>query len=375
MVCSLAVPAMAANDYVDATIKVMNKEGKLLTTINITEADKITAEKATVEAMLRKADANSTAVAFTFKNGQIAKMNGNDNAGDFKTGKWVVALNGKTISEDLGTVYVNEGDCVVVYLYDSAFSPKFAQYDDSRIAEGIVSFYYYDAKGVKQPLKSATVTLKINGKKLLNALQTNAGVATAATTVVTATDENGIAVTVGVPATYTSVNESGTSFTVTSKDVFGNVITDATSVVTAVTGVTFAEDATNELGLPASVSYVDSFKTDENGNIWIAPQYLSNEDVVITISDISIGKAAEVKKADYSKKGWTEAQWKYYDGNRSKMQFIEGDVIGATITPADSVAVAGATGDMTVAYVMVAIAAVISLGAVVIAKKKAVKAN
>ena len=65
----------------------------------------------------------------------------------------------------------------------------------------------------------------------------------------------------------------------------------------------------------------------------------------------------------------------YYNARVAK-NIVDVEVIGATVeVKADLYNVAGATGDMTIVYVLVATAAVVTLGAVVIMKKKAVKAN
>jgi hypothetical protein len=314
MVCSLAVPAFAAekNEYVDAKVIVIagGKNADAVTE-NIVEADKITAEKATVESILKKADSKSTAIDLSFKNGKVSKVGTDNGAGALKTGEWVVALNGKIVSEDLSTVAVSEDDVIVVYLYEATFGTKLAQYDASAIAQGIISFYYYDAEGNKQPLTGATVTLSV--PDALNLIET------------------------------------------------------------VVVAETEAVGETNEYGLPVENVYSSTFKTDEKGQIWIAPQFLAaGED--ITIENISIDPVKALTDDDIKKNDYDKDQSAYYDNNRWR-NFEGRAIIDAKIETADLYNVAGATGDMTVVYVLVAFAAVATIAAVVVMKKKSVKAN
>ncbi|MBO7176675.1 MAG: hypothetical protein J6W14_04815, partial [Clostridia bacterium] len=121
-------------------------------------------------------------------------------------------------------------------------------------------------------------------------------------------------------------------------------------------------------GMPYKNEYDPLFTTDGKGQIWIAPQFLGKG--TITISDVE-WDATKLKQGDMSKK-----EFNYYEGIYNVSQLFEADQLaGSTIVVDGMYNVAGATGDMTVVYVMVAAAAVITLGAVVIMKKKAVKAN
>ena len=105
--------------------------------------------------------ANSEELAYTF--GKITAVDGDkanetDGKNVFGTGYWAVALNGKLVSEDLGTVAIEEGDRVVVYWNDPTFDTKLVQVDDSLIAKGVLSYYYFDAEGNQLTLASGATT-------------------------------------------------------------------------------------------------------------------------------------------------------------------------------------------------------------------------
>lgn len=113
------------------------------------------------------------------------------------------------------------------------------------------------------------------------------------------------------------------------------------------------------------------FVTDDEGEIWIAPEYLdgskSNE---IAIDEVVIDALKAVDKKD----GYTENEVKYYNNNLFR-NIEAADACSIVIDVDDMYNTADATGDMTMVYVLVAAAAVITLAAVVVMKKKAVKAN
>ena len=108
------------------------------------------------------------------------------------------------------------------------------------------------------------------------------------------------------------------------------------------------------------------FVTDEKGQIWLAPEYL-DEAATFAVESVDI---ADLKAKD---KNETDEQ-KYFNANLSR-NIEDGALEGAKITvKGDLYNTAGATGDMTVVYVLVAAAAIITLGAVVVLKKKSAKA-
>jgi hypothetical protein len=277
-------------------------------------------------------DALDIPVGYSSTTGQVTKVNNlkanevEDGKGNvFGTGYWAVALNGKLVAEDMATVTIEDGDSIVVYWNDTTFGTKLAQVDDSAIAQGIISFYYYDAEGNRQPLKGAKVSLR------------------------------------------SDVITNGTTKL---------VLRDRTKVV-------------DKTAIDADKNYTDAayeyhFVADEKGQIWIAPEYLDNADKFTveyaitnevgktdTTATVIVAPLDEVDEND----GYSAKEVAYYNANRGR-NIVDVEVIGYKVeVEADLYNVAGATGDMTVVYALVAFAAVATLAAVVVMKKKSVKAN
>lgn len=321
MVCSLAVPAFAADEKVAVKVTVVNFAGEK-------EAEKVELDlkKANVEEAVKEFNRLSTEfdASYSSTTGKITAVDGDkanetDGGNVFGTGYWAVALNGKLVSEDMSTVAVENGDIITVYWNDPTFGTKLAMVDDSAIAQGIVSLYYYDAEGNRQPLKGAKISLVYD--------------------------------TLYVVRDYT--NEKYALYT----------------------------------GSEESKNYEYYLVTDEKGQIWIAPEYLEAAETY-TIQYEWVNKGAD----GYDKKqtgksiisalkpvttddGYTKKEADYYNANVGR-NIVDVEVIGYEVeVEAGLYDVAGATGDMTIVYVLVAAAAVVTLGAVVITKKKAVKAN
>lgn len=284
MICTLAVPAFAEDndDKVDVTVNVINNYDDAAT---VTTPVEMKPTAANVKKALQESDVSIT---FTSTN-TINKVNGKSNtdvAGEFGTGAWYVAVNGKIISTDLSTVVLEEDDVVTVFWGDTTLKTKLAWYDDAAIAQGIVEFFYYDVEGNKLPLTGAKVTI---------------------------------------------------------------------------------DGVYNELDNKAT------FTTDEKGQIWIAPEYLAvKEGVTYEITGLSIDPLKTI----------TENNTKYNDDERAYINkhvadnFVAEEVIGTSISVDKNLYnVAGATGDMTMVYVLVAAAAIVTLGAVVVMKKKATNAQ
>ena len=301
---SAAVPAFAAEfEKFPVTVYVVDDQGE---TVGTQVIEVQSAKKANVLDALKAADTASTAFAFTWRNNALTSVADSaviTTTDAFETEEWVIALNGKAVNDDLSTVAVAKNDVIVVYWADATVGTKLAMYDDSAIAEGIVSFYYYDAEGNKQPLVG--VDVEIAGVK--NMLE------------VTATGSNGEA----------------TDWDVT-------------------------------------------FVTDEKGQIWIAPYYLDevtgdekgnvNFEITKLAKDFTDEFISELD-------GYTKVEETYFNTHIDN-SIVGAVVVGQNITyKAGMYDVAGATGDMTMVYVLVAAAAVVTLGAVVVMKKKAVKAN
>ena len=317
MVCSLAVPAFAtgAEETVPVTVTVVNYEG-----VSFVHEVSLPLKKANVEEAVKafnvaSDETNEFDAEYSASTGKITKVDGlrasevkytpnggtETDANVFGTGYWAVALNGKLVSEDMSTVAVEEGDRVIVYWNDPTFETKLAQVDDSAIAQGILSFYYYDAEGNKLPFVGADVVISTNGEEHLAASEPTA----------------------------------------------------------------LVEDVLNENST--------TFVTDEKGQIWIAPKYLDDDaDLKVVSFDIKDLKPVTGEAA----KAYKTAELIYRNHAANLARNLEAaDVVGVATDVTGLYDVAGATGDMTIVYVMVAAAAVITLGAVVVIKKKAVKAN
>ena len=164
MVCSLAVPAFAADDDVAVKVTVVDNKGTaLIDSVTV----KVAANRANLKKVLDQTESDK-GIDFTVKNGKLVQVNEIKTAVEyFETDGWYVTVNGKIVADDLSTVAVAKDDNVVVYWGDTALGTKLALYDTSKIAEGIVTYYYYDANGAKQPLKNATVVITDVENKLV----------------------------------------------------------------------------------------------------------------------------------------------------------------------------------------------------------------
>ena len=151
MICTMAVPAFAAEETIDVVVTVKNYDGISDSIVVPVEADEATVEEA-IKAFNKKNDVASIEVSVLGTTGLVNKVGGKK-AGDienlFGTGYWAVAVNGKLVAEDLDTVAIEEGDRVVVYWNDPTFDTKLVQVDDSLLEKGVVAFYYYNAEGEK----------------------------------------------------------------------------------------------------------------------------------------------------------------------------------------------------------------------------------
>jgi hypothetical protein len=160
MVCSLAVPALAANqETVPVYVTVVGKDGKI-----VNELDSYTANVPKTRLNVKKAMdevEDDKKVDFTVKNGKLTEVNDIESGIEyFETDAWYVTVNGKLVTDDLSTVAVAKNDEIVIYWGDVAIGSKLALFDaKTNISKGIVEFYYYDANGAKQPLVDATVVI------------------------------------------------------------------------------------------------------------------------------------------------------------------------------------------------------------------------
>ena len=282
MVCSLAVPALAADtEKITVNVTVIDENGAVKTA-----AVTIDKARATVKKALDQAEDDKLA-DFTIKSGKITEVD-DVKAGTkyFETDGWFVTVNDKPVSDDLSTISIAKDAKIIVYWSDAVLNTKLAKFDVSNINKGIVAFYYWDANGEKQPLVKATV--KIENVK--------------------------------------------------------NVLDDS-----------------------------DEFVTDEKGQIWLAPEYLDKEvKTEYKVTSIKIDPAKSSLKTTHDDYPDEEKFFNQY----GHLNLIDIEVVGKNITvKADIYETAGATGDMTMVYVLVAAAAVVTLAAVVVMKKKSVKAN
>ena len=119
-----------------------------------------------------------------------------------------------------------------------------------------------------------------------------------------------------------------------------------------------------------------NFVTDEKGQIWIAPEYLDNQ-AAAAYKILSITPAAEdLKDIEVENEDDELTEAEVYFNTYNDFKFVDEAVVGTSISVEKNLYdVAGQTGDMTVVYALVAFAAVATLAAVVVMKKKSVKAN
>lgn len=329
MICALMVPAFASStETIDVTVRVLNKDKNWSVEKDVT----VKVASANVKYVLNQATglkfAYTTAGAVkSVTYGGATVANGAFDLLD--TDKWVVAVNGKAVTDALSNVALEKGDVVTVYYADTTLGTKLIERDDSRIAEGIVSFYYYDANGNMKPLTGAKVVLKKGGEIIPNKL------ATVKADVVVTDDHDE---------------------TVTSKVISYSAAPDGVlHEVTTYVNVTEKAD-------------VDApfFTTDEKGQIWIDPSVLAltaSGDVELVVADMSVSKLTTKSDDDDVKALYNKQLAKY-------PCYFEDATADKVIAPKGMYDVAGNTGDMTIAYVLVACAAVITLGAVVVMKKK-----
>ena len=331
MICALMVPAFASStETIDVTVRVLNKDKNWSVEKDVT----VKVASANVKYVLNQA----TGLKFAYTTAGAVKSvtycgatvaNGAFDLLD--TDKWVVAVNGKAVTDALSNVALEKGDVVTVYYADTTLGTKLIERDDSRLDEGIISFYYYDANGNVKPLTGAKVVLKKGGETVLNKLST-------ATTAVSVTDAAGNLVTEAVTAW--------------SADPVNNNIVHEITVQRPVT----------------SIQTVDApdFTTDEKGQIWIDPSVLAltaSGDVELVVTGMSVSKLTTNSKDADVKALYNKELAKY-------PCYFEDAMADKVIAPKGMYDVAGNTGDMTIAYVLVACAAVITLGAVVVMKKK-----
>lgn len=308
MVCALMVPAFAAT-YLDVTydeskeivvtVRVLNKTKNW----SLSKSFALATSKANVKAALSAAENAGLAADINASSGYVAKVTvGGDEVKNgaydaMGTDKWFVAVNGKVVNEALTGVAVEQGDVITVFYGDTTLGTQLVERDDSLIDKGIISFYYYDFDGNKQPLVGATLNV--------------------------------------------------------------NDWTNGTAAAVE-----------NKLNLGDATADKYTFVTDEKGQIWVDPSVLA--------ASQSANVRLEVKNL---KVDALEA----YEGNDKKMEklytaaaalvaepaYFEDALFGNVVLAKNTYDVAGNTGDATIAYVLVACAAVITLGAVVVMKKKA----
>ena len=118
-----------------------------------------------------------------------------------------------------------------------------------------------------------------------------------------------------------------------------------------------------------SLNQSNSLITDERGQVWLAPFYLDDPDKVLTIDDVNL---IEIDTIGTTNDKYTDAERDYFN-NRSDKSLIDCDVVGREYTT-NFLTDTPATGDMTLVYAGVAIAALIAL-AIITAKKESKKEN
>lgn len=270
-------------------------------------------------------------IDYSSSKSEISNVNGNNTLDMEETdaeGRWVASVNGKII-ENANDYIMQESDSIVIYWYDEILDTKLILADYSEILTGVVSYYYYDVEGNRQPVVGLNVALYKNSNSKQNAL----------------------------------------------------------------------ENKLNELEPGADLSEINPtfdkefwdnyYTTDEDGQIWIAPEHLASLDkdgLPLYVMSAKTTMNGEARDRNYpAAKYGVKVTSDDYDEDLAEYYAIFGRcgsittmVITEKVKLADVAQTAydiPNTGDMTFVYVLVAAVAVVTLGAVVIMKKKASKAN
>lgn len=338
MLFAMAIPAMAAQEDDTVTVEVMflypynNQYLRADLTARTTVTMK--AERATALAALKAAEGETnfgikpldqsnhdesasdatvlSSIDFTFNrdNGLKDVLIDDESVdegiipGEMKSCSWAVAINGRRVEGDLSAITLADKDEIIVYMYDSFLDTKLIQVDASNIAAGILSFYYYDAEGNRMPCTTCPVR-------------------------------------------------------------FQNDILDLLTTVKVLNPS--EQDTIFDPNLPAGMKYSTLFVTDEQGQIWIAPQYLGAED--------TLELRLRTFSADFLPHLWedsmSEEEVAYVNENKSHMYEYSNICLDPlAVVSHDTYNVAGATGDMTVVHVLIGAAALFTLGAVIMWKTK-----
>jgi len=297
MICTLAVPAFAADTVSGVTIKFVKPavDGNGNYDYDKSGATAISGITIEVGDTLHDVLNNSKMDAYidySKSKGIEASQDATlEKALEDAEGKWVVAVNGVVV-DDVQNYVIAKNDVIVIYWVDSVIDTKLVMVDYEQVLSGVISFYYIDAEGNRQPVKG----LNVEVNSLVNALSETAG------------DK--------------------------------------------------------------------VFVTDEDGQIWIAPADLVAMDeanATITYENRAIANAKYTVKL--SDEAYSKEDADYY----AKFGGLNYVTVTATQDAKDlfkgDAYDAPNTGDMTMVYVLVAAAAIVTLGAVVVMKKKAVKAN
>lgn len=109
----------------------------------------------------------------------------------------------------------------------------------------------------------------------------------------------------------------------------------------------------------------NSLITDERGQVWLAPFYLDDPTKVLTIEGVNL---IEIDIIGTTNDKYTDTEIDYYN-SRSDKSLIDCDVVGKEYTT-NFLTETPATGDMTLVYVGIAIAALATLAGIIVRKEK-----
>lgn len=184
MLLAMSIPALAAEDN-DVEIKVTVSDSM---GYHKTATVSIDPDRATLKRVIQSAEEDlgvdfyiysktGTLRGVTIKDGDKEIENGS--LEPFRSDRWYIAVNGKVIEDMLETYILDDEDIVTVFWGDDTIGTKLVQMDDSEIAKGVITFFYYGEDGERVPLKNATVKLvdkdgKIIANKLMTEVETNA---------------------------------------------------------------------------------------------------------------------------------------------------------------------------------------------------------
>ena len=316
MICTLAVPAFAAEkEYIDVDVTLVGLNVGTTVTYGTPDSESYEAEDEKIELGDTLDDVLKEAdseLGYTYSATKGVSVATIDEALEAAEADGAWVVAVNGVVVSAYKDYVMaDGDEVVIYWADDVMATKLVMVDYEQALKGVISFYSIDAEGNRQPVVGMSMNVKVG-------------------------------------------------------DVW------ATNMLTAETNVIGAQE-TN-----ASNTGLELFVTDEAGQIWLSPNQLAaidaDKESKIGYANVAIDAAEYLVKVSADE--YDEDLAAYYTTFGALNYVTAPATAAATIEAFDGQAYdAPNTGDMTFVYVLVATVAVVTLGAVVVMRKKANKAN